>query len=439
MIMGEALRLGVAGLGTVGAAVVRMVEARGADLAERCGRAVVVTGVSARDRARDRGFPLDPYTYHDDPIALAQSPDIDVFVEMIGGANGAALEAVYAAIAAGKSVITANKAMIAANGQTIAERAEAAGVAFLYEAAVAGGIPVIKALRESMAGNQISRVYGILNGTCNYILTRMEEEGRPFEDILKDAQDLGYAEADPTFDVGGHDTAHKLVIMASLAFGTQIAPDNIYLEGIEKITPDDIRAASELGYRIKLLGVAQKTASGIEQRIHPTMVPRSAPIARVSGVTNAVAIDSDALGQTMLIGPGAGGDATASSVISDICDLARGLKVPTFGRPVSALVPYQEARMRAHEGGYYIRFSVFDRPGAFSHIASQMAENSISLRSIVQNRGLGDQDAGNPDAPMPVVLITHTVSEAAIRSAVESIESGGYIVGSAQVIRIESL
>ena len=435
--MAQPLRLGIAGLGTVGTATVRMLSERRDQIAEKCGRGVEVVAVSARDRAKDRGIPLDGFAFHQDPVDLARSADVDVVVELIGGAEGPALDTARAAIGAGKPVITANKAMIADAGNALAREVEAAGASFCYEAAVAGGIPVIKTLRESLSGNAVSRVFGILNGTCNYILTRMEEDGRPFEAILKDAQDLGYAEADPTFDIGGHDAAHKLAILASLAFGTQIAADDIYLEGIEKVTLEDIRAADDLGYRIKLLGVAQRTDSGIEQRVHPTMVPKNSPIARVSGVTNAVAIDSDALGQTMLIGPGAGGMATASSVVSDICDVARGLKQPMLGRPADTLVPSVRAAMRAHEGGYYIRLNLLDRSGAFAHIAGRMAGHGISLQSIVQRREAGDQPEDN--SPVPVILITYPVTEAAVRGAVDMIEADGEIDGPAQVIRIESL
>ncbi len=434
--MAEPLRLGIAGLGTVGAAVVKMLNANRGQIAERCGREIVVTTVSARDRNKDRGFSLNGMAFLQDPVALAQSPDVDAVVELIGGADGPALDATTAAIAAGRPVVTANKAMIAEHGNRLAGLAEDAGVGLFFEAAVAGGIPIIKALRESLAGNRISHVIGILNGTCNYILTRMEDEEKPFDVILKDAQDLGYAEADPTFDIGGHDTAHKLAIMTSLAFGTEITADDIYLEGIEQITLEDIHAAGDLGFRIKLLGVAQRTESGIEQRVHPTMVPKNSPIARVSGVTNAVAIESDALGQAMLIGPGAGGDATASSVVSDICDIARGAMLPTLARPAKALEPYVRAQMRAHEGGYYIRLNVEDRPGAFAHIAERMAEQHISLQSIVQKR---DPKTADPETPVPVILITHKVMEAAVRAAVEKIESDGYVTGPAQVIRIESL
>ena len=271
----------------------------------------------------------------DDPVGLAADPGIDVFVELIGEGDPAKA-AIERALASGKSVVTANKALLARHGVALAALAEQHHVALNFEAAVAGGIPIIKTLREGLVGNSLERIYGILNGTCNYILTRMEREKLSFADCLKDAQRLGYAEADPTFDVEGHDTAQKLAILASLAFGTKVDPDAVYVEGISSITPDDLDAAEELGYRIKLLGVAVATDQGIEQRVHPTMVPKDSAIAQVMGVTNAVTVDADAVHAITLVGPGAGGMATASAVVSDIGDIARGVRTPPFGRPTGA-------------------------------------------------------------------------------------------------------
>ncbi|HWJ72525.1 MAG TPA: homoserine dehydrogenase [Kaistia sp.] len=434
------LRLGVAGLGTVGASLLRLVERHGRDLAVRTRRPIAVTGVSARNRDRNRGVDISGCAWFDDPVALARSPDIDVFVELIGGAEGPANDAVRAAIAAGKHVVTANKALLAKHGAELAAAAEASGVSLDFEAAAAGGIPIIKTLRESLAGNTVSRVFGILNGTCNYILTRMEREGLSFEACLADAQRLGYAESDPTFDVDGFDTAHKLSLLAAIAFGTTIDADAVYVEGIRSITTADIEAADELGYRIKLLGVASRTDTGFEQRVHPTMVPKSSPIARVDGVTNAVAVEADFVGRLVLSGPGAGGDATASSVMSDIADIARGDVVGTFGRPSSALQPYRRAQMRAHEGGYYVRLAVFDRPGAFASIAQRMAENDISLESIVQRRRAPRADAPDhptPLEPQPVILITYDTTEAQIKDALDRITIDGHIAEQPQMIRIE--
>jgi len=434
--MAEALRVGIAGLGTVGASVARVLQAKAADITRQCGRDLVVTAVSARDRARDRGVDVSGAKWFDDPVELAKSADIDVFVELIGGDEGSARASVKAALEAGRHVVTANKALLAKHGVALAEIAEKKGVLLNYEAAVAGGIPVIKTLREALAGNSVTRVFGILNGTCNYILTRMEAEGISFEACLADAQRLGYAEADPTFDIEGNDTAHKLSILTSLAFGTKIAASDIYMEGISNITQADIRAAGELGYRIKLLGVAQKTDSGIEQRVHPTMVPTASVIAQVHGVTNAVAIETDILGELLLSGPGAGGNATASAVIGDIADIAKSRPGfqhgPVFGRPVKELKPYKKAQMRSHEGGYFIRLTVHDRAGVFAGIARRMADNDISLESIVQRSA-----ASEKTNEKTVILVTHETTESAVRKAVDGVTRDGLLTDKPQVIRIE--
>jgi len=439
--MAEPLKIGVAGLGTVGISTLRLLERRANAMSASCGRSVMVTAVSARSRGRDRGISLERYRWVDDPVALARDPGIDVFVELMGGDAGAAHESVVAALDAGKPVVTANKALLARHGVDLARRAEKAGVALNFEAAVAGGVPIIKALRESLVGNNIERVYGILNGTCNYILTRMEAEGLSFEACLAEAQRLGYAEADPTFDIGGFDTAHKLAILTSLAFGTEVDAEAIHVEGIAQITTADLKAADDLGYRIKLLGVATRSETGVEQRVHPTMVPKSAPIAQVNGVTNAVAIDADAVAELTLVGPGAGGDATASAVVGDIADIARGLRVWPFGRPVDELTRLSAAPMQAHKGGYYVRLSVADRPGAAAGIATRMAEREISLESIVQrHRGArvhGGDDPATVAGAVPVVLITYATTEAAIRSALAAMVADGYIVETPQLIRIE--
>jgi homoserine dehydrogenase len=434
--MAEALRVGIAGLGTVGASVARVLRDKAPELTRQCGRDVVVTAVSARDPKRDRGIDLSTAKWFDDPVKLAEKADIDVFVELIGGDEGPARASVKAALEAGRHVVTANKALLAKHGVALAEIAEKKGVLLNYEAAVAGGIPVIKTMREAMAGNAVTRVFGILNGTCNYILTRMEAEGIAFDACLKDAQRLGYAEADPTFDIEGHDTAHKLSILTSLAFGTKIAAGDIYMEGISNITQADIRAAGDLGYRIKLLGVAQRTESGIEQRVHPTMVPTASVIAQVHGVTNAVAIETDILGELLLSGPGAGGNATASAVVGDIADIAKSRPGfqhgPVFGWPAKELKPYKKAQMRSHAGGYFIRLTVHDRTGVFAAIAKRMADNDISLESIVQ------QAAGaETKAQKTVILVTHETTEAAVRKAVEGITKDGHLTDKPQVIRIE--
>jgi homoserine dehydrogenase len=435
--MSEALRVGIAGLGTVGASVLKILRDKGEMLTRQCGKEIVVTAVSARDAKRDRGVDFSSATWFDDPVALAKSNNIDVFIELIGGDEGPARASVEAALRSGRHVVTANKALLAKHGVSLARIAEDKGVLLNFEAAVAGGIPVIKALRESLTGNTVSRVYGIMNGTCNYILTRMWDEGISFEDCLADAQRLGYAEADPTFDIEGNDTAHKLAILTSLAFGTQISADDIYLEGISNISLADIKAADELGYRIKLLGVALKTESGIEQRVHPTMVPVESVIAQVHGVTNAVAIETDLLGELLLSGPGAGGAATASAVIGDLADIAKSRPGfqhgPVFGTPAKALAPYKRAKMRAHEGGYFIRLTVHDRAGVFAAIAKRMADNDISLESIVQRQSATNQ----PEATKTVILVTHETTEAAVKKALEGIVKDGHATDKPQMIRIE--
>lgn len=434
--MADALRVGIAGLGTVGASLVRIIQTRANELAVTCGRPIEIAAVTARDRTRDRGIDISAVTWFDSAEELAANAEIDVFVELMGGAEGAAADSVRAALRRGLHVVTANKALLAASGVELARIAEENGALLNFEAAVAGGIPVIKALRESLTGNTISRVYGIMNGTCNYILTRMEKEGLSFADCLKEAQRLGYAEADPAFDIEGNDTAHKLAILTTLAFGTHIAPDEIYLEGITNISIDDIHAAADLGYRIKLLGVAQRTETGIEQRVHPTMVPRDSVIAQVDGVTNAVAIESDILGELLMVGPGAGGNATASSVLGDIADIAKSRpgaqQVPVLGTPAASLTPYKRAQMQSHEGGYFIRLTVADRTGVFASIAARMAENAISLESIVQ-RSKPDSSAMSKT----IILVTHATMENSVRKAVDAIKAESYLVGEPQVIRIE--
>ena len=434
------LRVGILGLGTVGAAVFQALHSHSTSITNRSGRPITVTAVSARDKSRDRGLNLSGVEWFDDPVALATSDKVDCVVELIGGADGTAKAAVEAALSAGKHVVTANKALLAKHGSALVTLAEKHHAALNFEAAVAGGIPIVKTLRESLAGNQISRVSGILNGTCNYILSRMELEGLTFDACLADAQRLGYAEADPTFDVGGFDTAHKLSLLASLAFGAEIDADAVYVEGIASIAPLDLIMADELGYRIKLLGVAERTATGIEQRVHPTMVPKSWAIAQVMGVTNAVNVAADIVGELTLVGPGAGGNATASSVLSDLVDIARGIILPPLGVPSSALALLERAPMQRHEGGYYIRLAARDRPGAAAGIATRMAEQAISLESIVQKRPPASRaadPAGKSGAPVPVVLITYATSEEAIRKALDAVMADGHIAEPPQLIRIE--
>ncbi len=438
--MAESLKVGLAGVGTVGAAVIRLLDQGHEKLATRCGRPIEVVAVSARSRGKKRDINLKKFRWFADPVALAADPAIDVLVEVIGGAGDPAKRAIETALTAGKPVVTANKALLAAHGHKLAALAERQGVALNFEASVAGGIPIVKTLREALNGNAFTRIYGILNGTCNYILSRMEEDRISFDECLREAQRLGYAEADPSFDVEGHDTAQKLSILASLAFGTKVDPAAIYVEGIASITLADLDAAAELGYRIKLLGVAVRTEAGIEQRVHPTMVPRESAIAQVMGVTNAVTVDASGLSPITLVGPGAGGIATASSVVSDLADIARGVRPPPFGRPVARMTAIRKAPMQRHEGGYYIRLLARDRPGSAATIARRLAQRQISLESIVQRHEIRAQAGGQPgrsNEPVPVILITYATSEDAVHRALAAVRRDRVISGRPQVIRIE--
>jgi homoserine dehydrogenase len=438
--MPEPLKVGLAGLGTVGVSVVRLLEQGRAKLLARSGRAIEIVAVSARSRSKKRDIDLKKFRWFADPVALASDPSIDVFVELMGGAGDPAKRAVETALASGKPVVTANKALLARHGQKLAALAERNKVALNFEASVGGGIPIIKTLREGLNGDAFTRIYGILNGTCNYILSRMEQDRLAFDEILRDAQRLGYAEADPSFDVEGYDTAQKLSILASLAFGTKLDPNAIYVEGISSITLADLDAADELGYRVKLLGVAVKTEGGIEQRVHPTMVPKESAIAQVMGVTNAVTVDAVGLAPITLVGPGAGGMATASAVVSDIADIASGVRAAPFGRPAARMTTIRKAPMQHHEGGYYIRLLARDRPGSAATIARRLAQQKISLESIVQRHGIAGQGAspsGKSGEPVPVILITYATSEDAVRRALAAVRRDRVISGRPQVIRIE--
>jgi homoserine dehydrogenase len=438
--MAKPLKVGLAGLGTVGTAVIHLLEHERDKLASRCGRPIEVVAVSARSRGKKRDIDMKKLRWIADPAVLAADPGIDVLVEVIGGAGNPAKRAVETALAAGKPVVTANKALLASHGHKLAMLAERHNVALNFEASVAGGIPIVKTLREGLNGNSFTRIYGILNGTCNYILSRMEQDRLAFDECLREAQRLGYAEADPSFDVEGHDTAQKLSILASLAFGTRVDPGAVYVEGISSITLADLDAAAELGYRVKLLGVAMRTEAGIEQRVHPTMVPKESAIAQVVGVTNAVTVDADGLSPITLVGPGAGGMATASAVVSDLADIARGVRIPPFGRPAARMTAIRKAPMQHHEGGYYIRLLARDRPGSAATIARRLAQRQISLESIVQRHDIrpgSTQQPGRSGEPVPVILITYATSEDAVRKALAAVRRDRVISGGPQVIRIE--
>ncbi|MGI9386680.1 MAG: homoserine dehydrogenase [Methyloligellaceae bacterium] len=428
--MSDPLKIAIAGLGTVGIGTLELLAAQSELLAMRCGRSIQVTVVSARDRSRDRGVDLSDYRWFDDPAEMATQADAEAIVELIGGSDGPALALTDAALAAGRHVVTANKALIALHGTALAETAERAGVMLAYEAAVAGAIPVVRAIREGLSANTISRLHGILNGTCNYILTTMRETGRDFDDVLADAQALGYAEADPSFDIDGIDTAHKLAILASLAFGSPVNFDSIFVQGIRSISAQDIAFADELGYRIKLLGIAETTPEGLRQRVHPAMVPFDAPMASVEGVLNAVATESNFAGPTVLEGRGAGAGPTASAVVGDLVDIACGRITPAFGLPVSQLGQGAPAPMESHIGPYYIRLMVYDKPGVFADVAAILSQHEISMEGVIQ-RARSETEA------VPVVLTTHETGESAMMRALESIGGLASVSEPPHVIRIE--
>ncbi|HZS84216.1 MAG TPA: homoserine dehydrogenase [Stellaceae bacterium] len=426
------LRLAIAGLGTVGLGVVQLLQRNAELLEQRSGRRLVLGAVAARDRRRDRGVDLKAVRWFGDAAAMAGDPEIDVVVELIGGAEGVARAVVETALDQGKPVVTANKALMAQHGAALARRAEERGVTLAFEAAVAGGIPIIKALREGLAANTVTRLYGILNGTCNYILTTMRESGREFAEVLAEAQKLGYAEADPSFDIDGVDAAHKLAILTSVAFGGEVDFAGVHIEGIRHISAVDIDFAAELGYRIKLLGLARLTEHGVEQRVHACMVPRTTPIAHVEGVFNAVVAEGDFAGRIVLEGRGAGAGPTASAVVADIIDIATGRRTPTFGVPASALRKRPAAPMAHHQGAYYIRLMVVDRPGVIADITAALRDEQVSLESMIQ-RGRA------PGEAVPVVLTTHLTEEAAMRRALDRISRLDTVLEPPRMIRIEDL
>jgi homoserine dehydrogenase len=409
--MGAPLKIAVAGLGTVGGGVVKALSAGAKELAARAGRPLAVVGVSARDPQKARGFRLDHFVA--DPLQLARS-DADVVVELIGGEEGVARRLVEAALANGKHVVTANKALLAKHGKALAAAAEKNNLHLKFEAAVAGGIPIVKTLRESLVAYEVRAVKGILNGTCNYILTEMEASGASFADVLKDAQKLGYAEADPTLDVGGGDTAHKLALLSSLAFGTEPDLSAMTVEGIQHITPADIHFASEFGFRIKLLGVARRTASGIDQKVHPAMVRARSPLANVDGAANGILVDAGQAGPFFFSGRGAGEAPTASAVVADLVEIARGGDGPVFGRPAAGLAALAPASSDAAPTPWYLRFEVLDLPGVLAEIAGHLSQSGVSIESMIQ-RG---RDHG---APVAIVMITHETPQSAVERALKAI------------------
>ena len=430
--MSKPLKIAIAGLGTVGAATLRVLHEQAGLLGDRCGRSLEVTAVSARSRNKDRGVDIGALAWFDDPVEMARSADADVLVELIGGADGVAKALSEAAFAGGRHVVTANKALLAHHGTALARQAEGAGVSLAYEAAIAGGIPIVKALREGLAGNTITSLHGILNGTSNYILSAMRETGRSFDDVLKEAQELGYAEADPGFDVDGVDAAHKLAILAAIAFGCEVDFGAVHTEGIRRISPLDIEYAGELGYRIKLLATARLNGTGIEQRVHATMVPASAPIALVDDVTNAVVVDGNHVGGTIYVGPGAGAGPTASAVVGDLIDIALKRTTPTFGIAADRLTKVTTTPMEQHKGSYYIRLMVVDKPGVVADIAAALRDESVSLEAMLQR-------ARAPHDAVPVVLTTHETVEASVTKALDRISRIDAVLEPPCMIRIEDL
>ncbi|QCO56631.1 homoserine dehydrogenase (plasmid) [Pseudorhodobacter turbinis] len=428
--MAAPLRIGLAGLGTVGIGVVQIVQKHAAMLTARSGREVVITAVSARDRTKNRDADLSGFAWETDPVALARRDDVDLFIEVMGGHEGPARDATEAALAAGKDVVTANKALLAHHGHALALAAEAAGRVIRFEAAVAGGIPVIKTLTEGLAGNEMRRVMGVMNGTCNYILTRMEDAGLPYAQVFEEARQLGYLEADPNLDVGGIDAAHKLALLASIAFGTQVSFDAVEMEGIGAISIDDIRHAADMDYRIKLLGVARMTGRGLEQRMTPCLVPVGSPLGQLSGGTNMVVLEGDSVGQIVLRGAGAGMGPTASAVMGDVVDIARGLRIPTFGVPATALtVPVAAAVSAACP--WYLRMTLLDKPGALAKIATALGEAGISIDRMRQY--------GHSDGQAPVLIVTHKATRTDIDDALARFAKAGVLVGEPVALRIEEV
>ena len=429
--MSEAIRIGLAGLGTVGAGVAKVLKDNSRALYWRAGKEIAVTAFSARDRVRDRGIDLSGISFEEDALALAERDDVDVVVELIGGQEGIARALVERALRSRKHVVTANKALLARHGAALAALAERNGVALKFEAAICGGIPIVKALREGLISYDITAVRGILNGTCNFILTQMEATGRPFAEVLAEAQRLGYAEADPTLDIGGGDTAHKLTLLTSLAFGIAPDLDGVAITGIEKVTPADITFAGEFGYRIKLLGIARRTSSGIEQLVNPAMVPASTPLADVELSFNAVAADAGEAGPFFFQGRGAGRGPTASAVIADLVDVGRGALGPAFGRPAAELKPPKREPAEAHKSAYYLRFQVLDVPGVMAEISRHLANQMVSIESMIQRgRAPGEQVA--------IVMITHEAQHVAVLRALKAIAASQTVVEQPCMIPMEA-
>ncbi|MBU6953743.1 MULTISPECIES: homoserine dehydrogenase [unclassified Hahella] len=429
------MKIAICGLGTVGSGTFNVLARNGVDIAARAGMAIEVIRVASR--RMNPACELDSTQFTTDIFAVTSDPEVEVVVELLGGTT-IAKELILKAIENGKHVVTANKALIAEHGGEIFELAARKGVTVAFEAAVAGGVPVIKALREGLAANRINWLAGIINGTGNFILTEMRDKGRAFEDVLKEAQALGYAEADPTFDVEGIDAAHKLTILASVAFGIPLQFKRAYTEGISAIAPEDVQYAEEFGYRIKHLGIARRLEHGVELRVHPTLVPETQLIAKVDGVMNAVMVDGDAVGPTLYYGAGAGAEATASAVVADLVDIARASRqgvavgVPSLGHNPEHLNDLEVVPVEEVVSAYYLRILVQDHPGVLANVAQILSEHSINIESIVQ------KESEQHDGLIPMIMLTHRVQEMNMNHALAVIEALPDVVGKVTRIRVES-
>ena len=428
--MTKPLRLGIAGLGTVGVGVIKIIQNKLSLLEARTGKQILISAVTAKSKTKDRGIDLSPYQWERDPASLANREDIDVFIELIGGHEGAAKEAVEIAISKGKNVVTANKALLAHHGHELALKAEENGSILRFEAAVAGGIPVIKSLTEGLAGNSIDRIMGVMNGTCNYILTRMESSGLSYAEVFSEANELGYLEADPNLDIGGIDAAHKLSILSSIAFGTEINFNGVELDGIDKITINDIHQAADMGFRIKLLGVSQMTSSGLEQRMSPCLVPTRSPLGQLEGGTNMIVIEGDQVGQIVLRGAGAGEGPTASAVVSDIVDIARGISLATFGQPAKTLKKASSSKSQT-PAPYYLRMLLHDEPGALAKITKILSQFNVSIDRMRQY--------GHEDENAPVLIVTHEIKHEDLMTAIQELPNTQVLKAQPLAIRIEAV
>ena len=430
--MSSPLKIAVAGLGNVGVGVVKILEQHKKLIADRAGREIVITTVCARNHNVDRGVDLSPYNWVGDARRLPDRDDVDIVVELIGGEDGVAFETAKNTLNQSKSLVTANKAMIAHHGTELADLAQNNDVALRFEAAVAGGIPIIKAIGEGLAANELSLVYGIMNGTTNYMLSQMEARGLSYDEILAETEELGYLEADPSLDLDGIDAAHKLAILSSVAFGTKTDFDNVYIEGIRKIETVDIEHGRELGYRIKLLGITKYENGNLSQRVHPVMIDRDLPIAGVMDGFNALVVDGDYIDRTFYQGRGAGEGPTASAVVADLIDIARGHNGPAFFKPASKLVAANPISINQRKGAYYVRLQVKDEAGVIADITSGLKQANVSVETMLQK-------GSEQDGTAYVVLITHETSETAMKDALNRINEFSSVIETPMSIRIEKL